>query len=413
MRRRRAVVAGLVVLWVLGCAVGALWFVSRPTQAERGPLVLGVLHAQTGRLATTERPLIAAVALAVQQINAAGGLLGRRLEMRVEDTRSDPAVAADVAARLMADPATAALIGCWTSACRDAVRPRVESARHLMFFPVAYEGMEQSPHLIYTGATPNQQTLPALDWALQTFGRRLFLVGSDGPHSRRAHVLLRDFIQLAGGQVVGDELLPIESADSADWTGAVARMAARRPDVVFSTVTGDGNRALFDALVNAGLADLPLLSLRASEPEMRAYGGGRLGRHFTAWAYLQSLPTPANADFLAQWRALHGTSVEPGDPAVSAYVAVRLWAAAVREAGRPEPDAVNALVVQQTVDGPFGMAAIDLPTRHLWRPLRIAQVRPSGELGEVALLAASVRPSPWPGFRSRAHWADVAAQGRP
>jgi urea transport system substrate-binding protein len=366
-----------------------------------------VLHALTGPMATSEAALVAATRMAVDELNEGGGLLGRRVELQVEDTRSEPAVAAAAAERLIVSRHAAALFGCWTSACREAVRPVVEAHRHLLFFPLAHEGMEQSPHIVYTGPTPNQQLLPATDWALHGFGRRVALVGTDGPYSQRVHAMLRDFIGLGGGVVLTERLL---APQATDMEAAVRELQTRQPDLVLSTLRGDVNRAFFDALVAAGLTDLPLLSFSASEPEMRAYGGGRLDRHFTAWSYLQSLPGPANQAFLARLRAREGSAAQAGDPAVSAFVAVQLWAAAVREVGGTAVEAVNANVVQQSVDGPMGLAAVDAQTRHLWRQLRIAQVLPDGQLAEVLVMPRYIKPAPWPAFRSTRHWNALAAR---
>lgn len=405
MRARLALLGGLILLSAL--ALGAYLWRKPASGAEHGPIVIGQLQALTGPMGTSGRALVAAVQLAVEEINSAGGLLGRRVELRIEDTRSDPAVAAAAAARLIDEHGAVALFGCWTSACRQAVRPVVEARRHLLFYPLAHEGMERSPNVIYTGPIPNQHVLPATDWAMSGFGRHVYLIGSDGPFPRRVNAMLREFIQLGGGRVMGERYLQL---DSLDVGAAVADLQALRPDLVLSTVSGDSNGALFDALVAAGLADLPLLSFTAAEPEMRAYGGGRLGRHFTAWSYLQSLPGAANAAFLARLRASQGEAAQASDPAVSAYVAVRLWAAAVREVGSVQTDVVNANVVQQSVDAPHGYAAVDAQTRHLWRQLRIAHVKPDGQLGEVWQASRPVKPAVWPAFRSTAHWAAIVAR---
>jgi urea transport system substrate-binding protein len=399
MRARLALLGA--VLLALALAVGAYVWQRPSTEAARSPITIGLLHALSGPMATSEAPLVAAVRLAVEEINADGGLLGRRVELKIEDTRSDPAVAAAAAERLISAEHAAALFGCWTSVCRQAVKPVVESHRHLLFYPLAYEGMEQSAHIIYTGATPNQQVLPATDWAMHGFGRRVYLVGTDGVFPRRVHAMLRDFIQLSGGHVLGDRYVPLGGADMG---GVLADLQGLQPDVVLSTLSGDSNRAFFDALVAAGLTDLPLMSFGAAEPEMKAFEGGRLDRHFTAWSYLQSLPGPANEGFLERLKRSQGEAAQASDPAVSAYVAVQLWAAAVREVGSPQTDVVNANVLQQTVSAPQGFAAVDGRTRHLWRQLRIAQVRPGGLLSEVYSLPRYIRPEPWPTFRSTEYW---------
>ncbi|RZL36174.1 MAG: urea ABC transporter substrate-binding protein [Rubrivivax sp.] len=412
MRVRLALLAGLAALLAVGAGAW-LWRQSFADGADdgAGPIVIGLVHALSGPLATSEQPLVAAVKLAVDEINHDGGLLGRLVELRTEDTQSNArATAAAAAERLITEQHAVALFGCWSSGCRQVVRPVVEARRHLLFYPMAYEGMERSPHIIYTGPTPNQQVLPATGWAMNAFGRRVYLVGTESLYPRRVNALLRDFISLGAGEVLGERYLALGSRDA---QVIVADLQALKPDLVLSTLSGESNGALFDALVAAGLADLPLLSFTAAEPEMRAYRGGRLGRHFTAASYLQSLPGPANAAFLARLRALNGADTQASDPGVSAYVGVHLWAAAVRETGSAQTEAVNESVLQQSIGAPHGFAAVDAQTRHLWRQLRIAQVRPNGELAAVWQPPRPIRPAPWPGFRPRAHWADDVAGSRP
>lgn len=402
MRARLALLGGLALLLALSLAT---YLVQKPAaQAARGPIVIGLLHALSGPMAASEAPLVATVKLAVEEINAAGGLLGRRVELKIEDTRSEPRIAAAAAERLISDEHAVALFGCWSSSCRLAVKPIVEVHRHLLFYPLAYEGMERSPHIIYTGPTPNQQVLPASDWAMRGFGRRVYLVGTDALHARHVNAILRDFILLHGGRVLGERYVPLAGDD---MNGVLADLQKLQPDLVLSTIGGSSNRAFFDALVAAGLTDLPLLSLRAAEPEMVAYDGGRLDRHFTAWSYLQSQPGPENQAFLERLRRSQGEGVQVGDPAAAAYVGVQLWAAAVREVGSAQTDAVNANLLQQSVAFPQGFGAVDSQNRHLWRQLRIAQVRPGGQLSEVYALPRYIKPAPWPAFRSTEHWMAV------
>lgn len=400
MRVRLALLVGLIMLLMAGAGLAYLFKRASAPDASQ-PIVIGQLQALSGSMVTSEAPLAAAARLAVEEINAAGGLLGRRVELRIEDTRATPAIAAAAAEKLITGQHAVALFGCWTTACRDAVRPVVERHKHLLFYPMSYEGMEQSPHIIYTGATPNQQVLPATDWAMHGFGRRVYLVGTDGPYPHRVHEMLHDFIALGGGRVIGERYVPLGSAEVGE---AVADIRQLQPDFVLSTLGGSSNAAFFDALVAAGLTDLPLLSFGASEPEMRAFGGGRLDRHFAAWSYLQSLAAADNAAFLAKLRRSQGEAAQASDPAVSVYVAVQLWAAAVRELGSPQTEVVNANVLQQTVPAPHGFVAVDAQTRHVWRQLRIAQVRPDGSLHEVYALPRYIKPAPWPAFRSVEHW---------
>lgn len=396
MQLKHALTGGLLL-----ALAGLAWLLLRPAADADRPIVIGQLQALSGAMQVSEAPLVAAARLAVEEINAGGGLLGRRVELKFEDTRSDPTVAAAAAEKLIAQHQAVALFGCGISACRAAVRPVVERHRHLLFYPQPYEGMEQSRHIVYTGATPNQQILPAVDWAMHGFGRRVYLVGTDDPQPRRVHALLRDFVALGGGRVLGERYVAPGSGEVGE---AVADIARLQPDLVVSTLAGTSNALFFDALVAAALTDQPLLSFSAAEPEMSAFGGGRLDRHFTAWSYLQTLPGPDNAAFLARLRRSQGESAQASDPAVSVYVAIQLWAAAVRELGSAQTDAVNANVLQQSVAAPYGLAAVDAQTRHLWRPLRIAQVGPDGQLSEVQAQPRYIRPAPWPAFRSVEHW---------
>jgi urea transport system substrate-binding protein len=407
--RRRLVLLGGVLLLVAAAAVG-LWLVRAPAAAaaQRGPIVIGALHAQTGPLAAAEAPLLAALRLAVEDINRDGGLLGRRVELQVEDTGSNEATAVGAAARrLIVERQAVALFGCGTFTCRQAARTVVEAQRHLLFYPLAYEGLERSPHVVYMGAVPNQRQLPAADWAMSGFGRRVFLLGSDGTYSRRMHLVLREFVTLSGGQVLGQQRLP---AGSSDMAALIADLRRLRPDLVLSTLSGERNRALFDALVAADLEQLPWLSFAISEPELKAFGGGRLGRHFTAVSYLQALPGEVNHAFMAGMGRMPGGAVS--EAAVVSYAAVKLWATAVREVGDAGSDVVGASVLQQSVVTPQGVTALDAQSRHLWRSLRMAQVQPDGQLAEVWHDPRQIKPMPWPMFRTQDQWRTlVASQG--
>lgn len=370
------------------------------------PVRIGVLHSLSGTMAVSERPLVDAVGLAVAEINAVGGLLGRPVEMVVADGRSDWGVFAAEAERLLVQEQVSALFACWTSACRQAVRPVVERHRHLMFYPVQYEGMEQSPNILYTGSAPNQQIIPGARWAMDQFGARVYLVGSDYVFPRTANLIIRDLIGAADGQVVGERYLPLGETAVAD---IVADIGAQRPDVVLNTLNGDSNAAFFAALERAGLADLPLLSFSVAEGEMLAWGGNRLTRHYGVWSYFQSLDREENHRFVAAYRARYGAERVTSDPVEAAYVGVHLWAQAVREEGSTDPRRLNAAtLLRQSVAGPSGVVAVDAATRHLWKMVRIGRVRPDGQFEQVLTSAAPLRPAPWPAYRSREAWRSLA-----
>lgn len=400
------ILAALVLAAVLLIAV-VTW---RQYSVAVPPIRIGVLHSLTGTMAVSEKPLLDAVRLAVEEINAEGGLLGRPVQVVVADAKSDASVAAAEAERLIAKERVSALFACWTSACRKAVKPVVEKHRSLMFYPVQYEGMEQSPNILYTGAAPNQQIVPGTRWAMQEFGKRVYLVGSDYVFPRTANLILRDLVKAADGEILAERYLPLGSADVA---AIVADIGRKNPSVVLSTLNGDSNAAFFAALQKAGLGNVPLLSFSVEEGGMQAWGGGRLTRHYGVWSYFQSLPGEENRRFVAAYQARFGAGRVTSDPVEAAYVGVKLWAQAVRDVASSEPDRVNAALLRQSVKSPSGVASVDAASRHLWKMIRVGKVRPDGQFQEVFASAAPQRPAPWPSYRTRKAWQVMLDGGKP
>ncbi|TAN46850.1 MAG: ABC transporter substrate-binding protein [Methylococcaceae bacterium] len=367
------------------------------------PIRIGVLHSLTGTMAVSEAPLVDAVRLAVDEINAQGGLLERPLEMVMADGRSDWNVFAAEAERLITQEKVSVLFACWTSACRKAVKPVVERHRHLMFYPVQYEGLEQSPNILYTGSAPNQQIIPGTYWAMQQFGKRIYLLGSDYIFPRVANLIIHELAASNGGEILGERYLPLGGTAVAD---IVADIQAQRPDVVLNTLNGDSNAHFFAALEQAGLADLPLLSFSVAENEMRAWQGTHLKQHYAVWNYFQSLPNEENRRFVSAFQAhFPNTQNTIDDPMEASYAGVRLWAQAVQEAGSVDPLRVNtAVLLRQSLSGPSGVAAVDPATRHLWKRVRVGRVLPDGQFEPVFTSSALLRPTPWPLQRSREAW---------
>ncbi len=391
-------VRAVAFLVALATAILAALVLSREPDI---PPRIGVLHSLTGTMAESERPLVDAVRLAVEELNAQGGLLGRPVEMVVADGQSDPGVFAAEAERLIVREKVDVLFACWTSACRKAVKPVVERHGHLMVYPVQYEGLEQSPHILYTGSAPNQQIIPGARWALETFGKHIYLVGSDYVFPRAANLIIRDLIIAGGGRVVGERYLPLGATD---MTTVIAEIRQSQPAVVLNTLNGDSNAAFFKALVEAGLAEQPLVSFSAAEGEMKAWQGGRLGQHYAVWSYFQSLPREENRRFVAAFQKRFGAERVTSDPIEAAYVGVHLWAQAVRDAGTGKPAPVNAALMRQSLAGPSGITAVDGATRHLWKMVRVGHVRHDGQFEQVFASSVPLRPSPWPIYRTREEW---------
>lgn len=374
------------------------------------PIKIGVLHSLTGTMSVSEKPLVDAVRLALEDINVQGGLLGQRVEAVVADGKSDPKIFAAEAERLIAREHVSVLFGCWTSACRKAVKPVVEKYRHLLFYPVQYEGMEQSANILYTGAAPNQQIVPGTRWAIQEFGTRVYLLGSDYIFPRTANIIISDLINASGGTVLGERYLPLGGTDVAAIIEDIAR---KKPDVVLNTLNGDSNAVFFSALVKAGLGDLPLVSFSVEESGMLAWNGGQLTRHYGVWSYFQSLPEEENQRFVGAYKTRFGAGRVTSDPAEAAYAGVKLWAQAVQDVNSSEPGRVNPVLLRQSIKSPSGIAAIDADTRHLWKMMRVGKVRPDGQFEQVFASNAPLRPTPWPIYRSRDMWQAMVKGDQP
>lgn len=391
-----------LLLLLFAAVLAGLVFALRPPPPE--PVRIGVIHALSGVMADSERGLVEALQLAVEDLNAAGGLLGRPVEMLVADSRSDWTHAAVEAGRLIREARVSALFACWTSSCRQAVRPVVEGERHLMFYPLQYEGMEMSPHIVYMGAAPNQQIIPGARWALDRFGRRVYLLGSDYLFPRAANLLIRDLVSAGDGRIVGERYLPMTAGD---FTAVVEDIRRQAPDVVLNTLNGAGNRHFFAALAAAGLERTPVVSFSLAEPELQQLLGDHFHpEHYAVWGYFQSLDGAANQAFVARFRQRFGSQRVLSEPLLSSHEAVRLWAAAVREAGSSEPQQVNAALGRINLAGPAGIVAIDAATRHSWRRVYVGQAGRDGQFVAREISEAPVRPAPFPPYRSRAEWAE-------
>jgi urea transport system substrate-binding protein len=360
------------------------------------PVRVGVLHSLTGTMAISERSLVDAIQLAIGQVNAAGGVLeGRRLVPVVEDGASDEATFARKAERLILRDRVVSIFGCWTSAARKAVLPVLARHDHLLWYPVQYEGFESSPHVIYTGAAPNQQVLPALDWCVKQFGPRAFLVGSDYVFPRTANRIVKARLAELGARCAGETYRPLGDRRFGDVVRAIREAS---PDFVLSTINGDSNVAFFGALSAAGLGpdQIPVLSVSVAEDELRSIGPSLAVQQFCAWSYFQSLDTPANRRFVAAFKRRFGAHRVTDDPIEAAYFQVKLFAAAVRKARSTEPRAIRQAARGLTLEAPGGTVRVDPTNQHTWRTARIGQVLPDGQIRILWSSPGPIRPDPFP-----------------
>lgn len=356
---------------------------------------VGILHSLSGTMAISETTVVDAEKLAIKEINEAGGVLGKQIEAVVEDGASDWPTFAEKATKLIDQDNVVTVFGCWTSASRQAVLPVFESKNHMLWYPVQYEGQECSKNVFYTGAAPNQQIEPAVDWLLENKGNQFFLVGSDYVFPRTANTIIKEQLAAKGGEVVGEDYLPLGNTEV---TPIITKIKAALPDggVIFNSLNGDSNVAFFKQMQGAGLTPdkYPVMSVSIAEEEVRQIGQEYLIGHYAAWNYFQTVDTPANQKFVEAFKAEYGEDRVTNDPMEAAYIMVYLWKQAVEDAGTTDLEAVRRAAIGQEFDAPHGLVTMQ-PNHHISKTVRIGQVRDDGLFDIVWSTEGPVDPLPW------------------
>lgn len=367
------------------------------------PIPIGVLHSLSGTMSSSETVVVDAVLFAIDEVNQAGGVMGRSLKAIVADGRSDWPTFAREAERLIDQEKVAAIFGCWTSASRKTVKPFIEARDHLLVYPVQYEGIESSPCIIYMGAAPNQQIIPAVEWAIQSQNKkRFFLAGSDYVFPRTANEVIKDQIKKLGGEVVGEEYVALGSPNVEKMIAAIVQA---KPDMILNTINGSSNDALFRGLRAAGIKQdsLPTMSFSVGEQELRSLNAADTVGDYAAWTYFQSVASPENFEFV---RRFHEKFPQRSvtDPMEAAYVGVRLWARAANEAQSIEPKTVRRAMLNQTWLAPSGEVRIDPDTQHCYKTPRIGRIKSDGQFEIVWTAPKPVPPDPYPPTRPAEAW---------
>ncbi|WP_231037739.1 urea ABC transporter substrate-binding protein [Pectinatus frisingensis] len=381
-------------VFLSGCGNSQTSQSSGSSTDSKGTIKVGILHSLSGTMAISEVSVKDAEMMAIDEINAKGGVLGKKLEVVTEDGASDPAVFAEKAKKLLQQDKVATVFGCWTSASRKAVLPVFESNNDLLWYPVQYEGMESSPNIFYTGAAPNQQIVPAVDWLLKNKGKKFFLIGSDYVFPRTANKIIKAELNAEGGQVVGEEYTPMGHTD---YSTIINKIKEEKPDVVFNTLNGDSNVAFFKQLKDAGITskDLITCSVSIAEEEVRGIGAENMTGQLVSWNYYQTTNTPENKTFVANYKARYGQDRVTDDPIEAAYDAVYLWAAAVEKAGSTDVDKVKGAAKGLEFKAPEGTVKIEGENQHLWKTVRIGEVQADGSIKEIWSTPDPVRPDPY------------------
>jgi urea transport system substrate-binding protein len=396
---KNTVIAAIVIVLVL---IGAFLY-SFGTNVSQEPIKIGILHSLTGTMAISEKNVVDATLLAIEEINDKGGVLGRKIEAIVADGRSDWPTFAKEARRLITTENVRVVFGCWTSASRKTVKPIFEKNNHLLFYPVQYEGLEQSPNIIYTGAAPNQQIIPAVKWSLDNLGKRVFLVGSDYVFPRTANAIIKDQVTALRGQILGEEYILLGSTDV---EGVIRKIVQTTPDVILNTINGDTNVAFFRELRKASITPekIPTMSFSIAECELRTMQAQDMVGDYTSWNYFQSVDTASNRGFVQRFKQAYGTDRVTDDPMEAGYFGVFLWAQAVREAGTDDVEAVRKAIKTQSLQAPEGMVYIDTDNNHTWKTVRIGRITDEGQFDIIWNSEKPVRPVSYPVYRSKTQW---------
>jgi urea transport system substrate-binding protein len=379
---------------------------------------VGILHSLSGTMAISEKSVVDAEMLAIDEINKAGGVLGKQIQPIQEDGASDWPTFAEKARKLIDQDKVVTVFGCWTSASRKAVLPVFEEKKHMLWYPVQYEGQECSNNIFYTGAAPNQQIEPAVDWLLQNKGKRFFLIGSDYVFPRTANTVIKEQLKAKGGETAGEDYLPLGNTEV---TPIITKIKAALPEggVIFNTLNGDSNVAFFKQMQGAGLNPdkYPVMSVSIAEEEVKAIGTEYLKGHYAAWNYFQTVDTPANKKFVAAFKAKYGADRVTNDPMEAAYIAVYLWKQAVEKAKTADDiEAVKKAAVGQSFDAPEGRVTLE-NNHHLAKFVRLGEVADDGLFKIVYETPKAVSPVPWNQFVAETKgyacdWTDLKKGGK-
>lgn len=370
------------------------------------PVKVGVLYSETGVTAAVESSQVLATLLAIEDINAAGGINGREVVPVRYDPQSTPERYRVFAERLVSADNVKIIFGCYMSSTRKAVIPVVERWNRLLFYPTLYEGFEFSHNLIYTGAAPNQNNVQLADFMMSMFGARVYLVGSDYIYPYESNRIVTELVtQHPRGEIVGKRYVPLDATQD-DFVEIVADIKARQPDYIFSTVVGHATQYLYHAYAEAGLnpKTMPIASLTTTEVEIAQMGAAAGAGHFTSSPYFQSVDSPVNRACLAKFRARFRDQTIPNASWEAAYFQVHLFANAMRAAGSDDIDSLMPQLLGAEIVAPQGRVCIDSANHHTRLYPRIGRADASGQLTIVREAKRAVVPDPYLVTHSLGDW---------
>jgi urea transport system substrate-binding protein len=385
---------------------GALMLPGALARAE-DTIKVGVLHSLSGTMAISETTLKDTVLMMVDDINKKGGLLGKKVEAVVVDPASNWPLFAEKARELIQKDGVAVVFGCWTSVSRKSVLPVFEELNGLLFYPVQYEGEESSNNVFYTGAAPNQQAIPAVEYLMGKEGgevKRWVLEGTDYVYPRTTNKILEAFLK-AKGVAADDIMINYTPFGFSDWQTEVAAIkkfaSAGKKTAVVSTINGDANVPFYKELANAGIraSDIPVVAFSVGEEELSGIDTKNLVGHLAAWNYFESVKNPTNDAFIKEWHAfIKNDKRVTNDPMEATYIGFKMWAQAVAQAGTTEVSAVRQAMYGQKVQAPSGFMAVMNTNHHLSKPVMIGEIQPNGQFEVVWQTKQAIKADAWSPF---------------
>lgn len=381
----------MAVLTACGKASGGP---SASSGSSSGTIKVGDLHSLSGTMSISEVSVKDAELMAIDEVNAAGGVLGKQLEPVVEDGASDWPTFAEKAKKLIQSDKVATVFGCWTSASRKAVLPVFEAYHALLWYPVQYEGLECSPDIFYMGATTNQQIVPSVEYLLNQKKSKFFLLGSDYVFPRTANEIIKAQLAASGAQTVAEEYTPLGYTD---YSTLISKIKASNADVLYNTLNGDSNVAFFKQLKAAGIGpdQLPTVSVSIAEEEVKGIGADVMAGHLVAWNYYQTTNTPENQKFVAAYKAKYGQGRVTDDPIEAGYIGVKLWAMAANKAGSTDVQKVRDAAKGLQYQAPEGLVTIDGDNQHISKTFRMGKIGADGLIQEIYATPKPVVPDPF------------------
>ncbi|MWV12046.1 urea ABC transporter substrate-binding protein [Pseudomonas sp. R-28-1W-6] len=371
---------------------------------------VGILHSLSGTMAISETSLKDMALMTIDEINAKGGVNGKQLEAVVVDPASNWPLFAEKGRQLLTQDKVDVVFGCWTSVSRKSVLPVFEELNGLLFYPVQYEGEELSPNVFYTGAAPNQQAIPAVEYLMSEDGgaaKRYFLLGTDYVYPRTTNKILRSFLHSKGvaDKDIEEVYTPFGHSDYQTIVANIKKFSAGGKTAVISTVNGDSNVPFYKELANQGIeaTDIPVVAFSVGEEELRGIDTKPLVGQLAAWNYFQSVENPVNTAFVNKWKAYAKAKNLPGadkavtnDPMEATYVGINMWAQAVEKAGTTDVDKVREALAGQTFAAPSGYTlTMDKTNHHLHKPVMIGEVQEDGQFSIVWQTEGPLRAQPW------------------